>query len=207
MRFGLGLLLGSSDRIPWNLYPSYLEGFKWFTIIHVALKSVENRINSDKKSAPPKEKEEKETHMKEQKIPHLPPFRYIFTPCAENMLNSLLLRNIFTSRVIVWSDTSTALALKMLAMSRTLRRAAAFTAILININSRSANGKGMKYLAWKTPFDRFSKKRECRSHRSKGFSLSTWMINPDVYGHLKIHQIRTLEHYLTILAHLTSRFH
>lgn len=55
---------------------------------------------------------------------------------------------VVTSSVIVWLDTSTALALKMLAISRTSRRAVVFTATLININSRSANGKWVKSLTW-----------------------------------------------------------
>lgn len=50
---------------------------------------------------------------------------------------------------MVWSDTSTALALKMLAMSRTFRLAVALTAIFINISSLSANGKWVISLTWK----------------------------------------------------------
>lgn len=55
----------------------------------------------------------------------------------------------FTSRVIVWPDTSTGLALKMLAMSSTSRRAVAFAAIFISINSLSANGKCVISRTWK----------------------------------------------------------
>lgn len=54
----------------------------------------------------------------------------------------------FTSRVIVWSETSTALALKMFPMSSTSLRATALAAIFININSRSANGKFVRSWTW-----------------------------------------------------------
>lgn len=54
-----------------------------------------------------------------------------------------------TSSVTVWSETSTAFALKISAMSRMSLRAAVFTATLISISSLSAKGKWVMSWTWK----------------------------------------------------------
>ncbi|KAK6911078.1 hypothetical protein RJ641_000008, partial [Dillenia turbinata] len=72
------------------------------------------------------------------------PYNIITDTKTGDCYGSQNITRLFTSKVIVWSETSTALARKMVAISRTSLLAAVFTAIFINISSRSANGNEFK---------------------------------------------------------------